>query len=64
LFVPPGVVRKSNFQPSVPSSYCYITTQEDLDKVELAGFERLVQQLKKRLVGIADDNLDQINEGG
>lgn len=49
LFVPPGVTRNSQFKPDIPESFRFSTTRADLDLIELAGFDAVIDQLKKML---------------
>lgn len=54
LFVPPGVVRESKFQPLIPNSYYFTTTQEELKWMELEGFDKVIRELKKRVKGVVE----------
>jgi len=53
LFVPPNVCRPSHFNPKVPVSIKFVTSDELLESVRLEGFDKVIE---------AYDNIEAIGE--
>jgi len=43
LFVPPNVCRSSHFNPKVPVSFKFFTSDEILESVQLEGFDKVIE---------------------
>jgi len=53
LFVPPSVCRPSHFNPKVPKSFSFFTSDEILESVQLEGFDKVIE---------AYDNLGEVEK--
>ena len=53
LFVPPNVCRPSHYNPCVPESFSFVTSDGILACIQLEGFEKVIE---------AYDNLDNTEE--
>ena len=59
LFVPPNVCRLSHFNPNVPSSFKFVTSDELLESVRLEGFDKVIEAYDNIEVTGTTDNDEQ-----
>lgn len=43
LFVPPNVCRPSHYNPKVPESFRFVTSDDVLESIQLGGFEKVIE---------------------
>ena len=47
IFVPPGICRESHYKPLIPNCCKFTTTDEDLQDIELEGFDDVMKTYRE-----------------